>query len=378
MSLSGVLTPESPNLTSELGTDYVFNYNPRTTLAKWRAALAKVRLGTSDAKIMCCGDSTTFGKGSAADATTGTAGSYPRRLAQILNLNTLNPSFLGLAVTNTASSPDSRWAMGAGWSRYSGVGIGNISFYKTLSSAGDLVFTPTVASGPTITTDSFEIYVLHYSSQGTATITATGGTPVNVPSGLSASIVKYTAAPLARLSTNAVTITKTGAGNCWVLGIEPIDTTIKSVRVANAGVSSTQLVGSWDQSGNVYDSSDCIVAYAPDLTIISLGINDATAGTVTAAAYSTALQILITAAKTSGDVLLMSPYPSTGASILAFESAYGDVMRSLAITNNCIYFDLFNYFGATNPGTPFDSGDSVHPSSSGYYDIAQAISRYLI
>lgn len=95
-----------------------------------------------------------------------------------------------------------------------------------------------------------------------------------------------------------------------------------------------------------YTSLTSIKAYAPNLTIVMLGINDAQSSEAVST-YSTNIQTLITTAKLSGDVIIMSPVPSDPSltTTVAFEAAYTSTLQGFAASNNIVFMDLFHRFG---------------------------------
>ena len=73
---------------------------PPGNLKKWRNALTRVRTGAGNARVLCLGDSTTFGAYSNGGADTGdlTTNSYPALLAGLFNsagINAHRNSFMG-------------------------------------------------------------------------------------------------------------------------------------------------------------------------------------------------------------------------------------------------------------------------------------------
>ena len=119
-----------------------------------------------------------------------------------------------------------------------------------------------------------------------------------------------------------------------------------------------------------------IATAAPHLTDIMLGTNDYPAPTKTPIATFTAnIQALITAAKASGDVRLLTPMPSSTS--FAHLSDQADVMNALiglASTNSIPLINLTTRFVdyTTLAANGFAAGDGVHPNNAGRTDIARS------
>jgi hypothetical protein len=113
--------------------------------------------------------------------------------------------------------------------------------------------------------------------------------------------------------------------------------------------------------------------YAPDLTIIGTGINDARYS-YTVPTWTADTQALITAAKLSGDVILKTVIPSQDSTVSALEAQYAAAAQTLAATNGCGVVDINARFGDwfTADAAGYMS-DTLHSTGFGYCDIAQAM-----
>ena len=334
-------------------------------LPKYRLALGKTRAGVSDTKVLVIGDSTTAGFGAAT-----TDGAYPARVAGILNAQV--PSAPGLALPISLGT-DARWTRGAGWAAPTqNIGFAANSCLTATAPTGNLVFAPGAGAG---TFDSFDVYyTMAGAVAGTLTITATGGTPANIPLGGAFAVFKATVTAAVASNTNTVTISVSTGGNTSILGIEPFLSTAKKVRFGNAGVSGSNATIGWINNDFPISSLASITAYAPDLTIIMLGINDA-GNSYPATTLSSAISTLITTAKASGDVILMTPVPSQNAPYTTFEALYVTAYKTLANANSVPLIELNGRWGAA-----YQSGamtDSLHPNDYGYADMASAVASLL-
>jgi lysophospholipase L1-like esterase len=336
-------------------------------LIKFRTALAGTINGVSNTKILFIGDSTTWGSKSLAVAGIPPNGSYPYRSIAALNAiqfgGTSSAVTQGLITPPTNGTTDTRWAPGTWAIPGSGLGFGGNSGYKNVDATA-LVITPGSLA------NTYTVYVAAAGGVGTGgfTVQATGGSLTTV---LTAAIAAdgYTAvtvSALAASTSNTVTITPTSAAN-WsvdVYAILPSLSTQKSVFISNAGIPSTTS-GNWaTNTYSVASGSPAAIKFdAPNLCIISLGINDAGAS-VAPATLSANLQIIITACLVSGDVILTDLIPSS--SSVSAEVSYIPVIQALAAANNIPYLSMWGRFGGTFQSSIM--ADTVHPNDLGYVD----------
>lgn len=339
-------------------------------LRGWRKGLARVRSGGGDAKILCLGDSTTAGVGVAASTNQGDSRSYPYCLAATLNGRI--PAIAGLGIPGHVANLDSRWVRGTGWTN-DVIGAGANSGYKYTSGGGALTFTPGVLA------DSYDVYFISTPGGGTGSAVATGGTPVAINYNQANLVRKVTVAAASASTSNTVSIT--GAGLGFIVGIEPFLATQKQVRVGNAGCGSSTTTQWASNPGGIvaWGSVGLITSYAPDLTVISMGLNEATAANTTL--YTTNLQTLITAAQLSGDVLLMPPIPNAASMPSATVAKSAGVA---AFTATCRAFGL-PYAALDDRWVSGDQAnadgymwDYQHPDEAGYADIAQMLANILL
>lgn len=158
-----------------------------------------------------------------------------------------------------------------------------------------------------------------------------------------------------------------------IIGVEPWSSVTPAILVGNAGQGTTTAASWADTTAAGHDSAACIAKYAPDLTIIDLGINDAVASTPTAAFMASLATVAAAAA--SGDVIYKTMTPSSANT--GFEAGYVSAQRASGVP--CI--DTFTRWGgaggyaALNPlGFYFDT---FHPSQAGYDDQACGVASVL-
>jgi lysophospholipase L1-like esterase len=365
----------NPNFTGTPTVDGVLLNPNATPFPYWRRALAKVLLGQSDAKILCWGDSTTVGYVAPANTyPTSAIESYPADVASILN-SRVATSFIGLGIPSSGtSSTDARWSLGTGWAADLGAGIGWSSnqLYKGVSATGALTYTPGVKSG---VVDRFDVYYIANGTNTTFTITATGGSAISVVTGTQNGIFKATCSAGSAADTNSVSITMT-TGTVRIVGVEPYSSTTRRIRVGNAGVSGA--VGTTAANTAVYATVEHVKAYAPDLTIVSFGLNDASTPK-TAAEFEAAMRVWVDTAKLSGDVILMSPPPpQVGGNLDAGLALYRPIYAKVAAEKKVGFVDLGKRWVSRESLAPLGYySDTLHPSRIGYNDIAQAVTNLI-
>lgn len=364
-------------------------YLPQTTalqngfalkLPKWRAALAKVRNGQSNAKLLCLGDSTTLGSGSTGVvgyAASGYLKNIPSKLANALNavgIPANNNGVFGsgnIATLAALTTFDPRWSGPASWAptdltdslcRYV---LRNNTALTTLS------FTPAEQ------VDTFEVF---YSKSPLA-----AGFDLSINAGAATNYDNYNASPVTAiatitdtLGTNTLNITRTtsgvnATGSVYILGVRAYNSAVKTVEVIRAGCSGAKVqdyilqTNPWNARNMLKDSLQ------PDLTLICLGINDWVAQT-NLTTWKTNLNSIITSAKETGDVIIVTPVPSADSvRIASVQQTYVDAIIELAETNGILCVDLWNRFGsytvANNNGYYTDTS---HPNGAGYQDCVAA------
>jgi lysophospholipase L1-like esterase len=344
----------------------------------WHRAKAQVRAGVRDRKLALLGDSIIYGYGSSL-AGVGAA----IHLANILGNNGI-PSALGMSVPNIPSGlgTDARWGVGTGWTQGVDTGLGwggaNPSYSSTGAGAGTLFFIP----GNDTLYDSFDIYYVNDPAYGSFQVGATGGSLTTITCSGTAGVGKTTITAGSASSINAVGFGTVTTG-CTILGVEPWLSTQPKLRIATLGAEGTT-AASWilPSSPTGFGPLNCITAYAPDVTIISLGTNDATFSTSVATFLSNLLTLASTCAAT-GDVFIMSSVPSNQSNTGApNEIFYAAALPAFCATHGYGYIPLQESWGSAaayallNPlGYYFDT---VHPTDTGYADYADFIAISLM
>lgn len=365
-----IVIPPSPSFLPN-----VYNYSPQN-LKKWRAAIAGVKAGVANARILCIGDSTTFGTGAnGAGSGNWRAQCYPTRLAGLLNAAGVNAewnSFFGGGRNTTDQlSFDSRIVVGSVWSVPSTADTTMFGGYMMNAQAN----TNALSFTPTVPVDTFVVYYPQLPS-GTRgfNIQIDSGTPTSV-NPVNALNQMTSATITASLGTHTLNITQI-AGSIYIAGIDAYDSSKKWISVMNAGWRGSTSVN-WNDTTNPYGpvATQTFTTVAPTLTIINLAINDWNAPT-SLATYKTNIQAIITAALTTGDVILVAPNPSdvTAYASLATQASYVAVLYQLAAANNLILIDIFNRWGSYASSNSLGINyDGLHPNGAGYADLTRLI-----
>lgn len=337
-----------------------------STLATWRKALSKVRIGTGDAKVLVAGDSTSVGVGAGEAATK----SWPALLKSLLNSYYV-PASLGLNVLSGSGTTDTRWTLGTGWSLSTNYGFAQQVINGASGAAGNLTFAPGYAC------DTADIYFVRATGSGigTGSVSTDGGSATTLPGNVANSVGKVTVSLGSLASNHVMTFTGPSGGVMYLIGIDCYDSTTRRVRLGISGVSGTT-TAQWARSSQPFETIGCIGAYAPDLTICMLGINDSVSGSpVSQATYITNMTAVINAAKASGDVIIATIIPSSSsARDLTAQASYTAAAYTLADSLNCGVVDInARYVDYTTALAAGYMNDTVHCKDFGYSDIAQAI-----
>ncbi len=361
------------NLTGNVTGNLTGTASTGPQLPNWRLALAKVRDGVADAKILFIGDSTTYGMSDTLCTTNVWPGSYPARVWNILaSKYTVAPGLTKPPAAVDSPCIDNRWTLGTGWTENAAYGWGGFSSVEGVAGSGNLVFAPNNGA----TYDSFDVYyTTSTSGLGTLTITATGGSPV-VQSTIHSSPIGFqhvTVTAASAATNNTVTIT-TSVNPVFVDAIEPWLSTVRTVRIGSMGVSGSTS-SNWANGFSGYLPSVAIANYAPNLTVINLGINDGYSS-VPAATVTANLSNIVTAAQASGDVILVMPNPVSQTPTVTSEALYYPAIQNLANTLNVPLIDIYGRWGQTWQTNLM--ANSLHPNDYGYWDIAEAITSLLL
>lgn len=355
----------------------------------WRAALAKVKQGTGNARLCAVGDSTTAGF-FANGPSTGNSNvfSYPTQLANILQTS------YGIKAQSQAvfeggqelpGGNDPRIVVGSSWSLVTTLGgIPNATSQAT-TSTNALSFTPSSS------VDTFRILYVTETTEGTGSVNIDGGTSTGF-TGTGAAGVGVLTVTAGSVGTHTLNIFEV-SGSVHIIGFEAYDSTQSQIIIENIGAPGVK-ASDLAKNTNPYNAGTAAMYIAIGCDIVNLndGINDWGTG-VSVATYTSNMQIVITAIKTAGsDTMLESPNhsdPTTGIASEATQSTFVEALRglSLANSNNNLpsvplpFDDTWNRwqtFAISNAlglygdpsGTP-----SEHPGTVGYREKADQIAH---
>lgn len=116
-------------------------------------------------------------------------------------------------------------------------------------------------------------------------------------------------------------------------------------------------------TGGNFEARSFLAYVAPAVTVINLGLNDLAQG-IPAATITANLQLIITTAKVSGDVLLMFPQPAAAPfnnNVTAVHAA----VKQLAVDNGIAFFSLFEFEGGVFTASDMQDAN-VHPKAATY------------
>jgi lysophospholipase L1-like esterase len=363
-------------------------------LHRWMLARADAVSKRGTHRVLCLGTSITTGRGSTGltgDTTNLVIGAYPTFLADILALNGI-PATSGcicgdhaLANTSAINQADPRITPNAGWIVKSPGGeacIGGLALQAPPPVVTSLNFTPPRPF------DTIVIGYLASPSAGTFTVNVDGTSTIATINTVATYGHATTAEISCTLGTHSINIARNGTGaDIYIEWVIAYNKSIREIAIMNAGIaggltSNDNTLG-WTQT-NAAGRLESITNFAPDLTIIELGINDCAAG-VTAATFTTNMQTLIDTVSPYSDIILVIWCPNLPAtSPEATQVLYRNAIKQLAATNNLPVIDMptrwtsnANMSLAYASGTPGDH-QSVHLTATGYYDMARAIANTLL
>ena len=357
---------------------------------KWRAAVNAVKAGTAPAKILCIGDSTTYGTAASMAEGWSNQNSWPSRLAEYLDRH-VAAAERGLAIPPSdgssvpARTEDTRWTLGAGWSRYTtdiGVGLGgkNSTYWAPSPGAGYLDF-----KDPYIVADRFDVYYLATTSAAFGSFRAVvggGGTPVDVVAGGQSAqeVRKVTVTAPTRAANQLFRVRNSGAsGAIYIIGVEPWDSTRPRIRVGNAGSSGSTTTG-WvapqPSVGDAWNVFSFLKAFKPDLTIIDLGINDANpASPLAVATFLANMKRLADAAAAEGSAVLFKTMIPSGGERYGREAEYVEALKG--ITPRRAVLDVFNHYSYERNVARGWMNDSAHGNDGLYADEGDRVAEFL-
>ncbi len=349
--------------------------NRPASAASWNAAAAQVRSGATRKRVLCIGDSVTFGfGGGSGDATTGArVASVPARLAAKMTASGLpasNESFFAGSDLSAITVPvmlayDPRIAAATGWA-FNTVNptAGGYSWINT-SSVGALSFTPSTA------VDTFVVFYYTEPGSGDFTLDIDGAGQTAHSQNVAKSYAALT--KTAALGTHTINIKRT-AGSVRIAGVLAYNSAAKAVDVINMGWCGAT-ASNWNDATDPWSPLNAIGVLAPDLTIITLGINDWSVSNVTA--YKAGLNALITKARLTGDVVLCAPNQTNNSDDVT-KASFVAALREVAEAADVRLIDHYEaqgtYAALNGAGKMFDT---LHPKAVVYDSEATMLASML-
>jgi len=330
--------------------------------------LAKGRAG-EETPVLVLGDSIPFGFGSRTTdglmRMNGVGPQFARALSGI-GVKASAQGFIGNGLLHGATTEsalyDTRIAGATPWR--SGVdSLGGRTFFAQFSVPDPL---PSFTPSEPVTT--IEIYWRRAAGGGTFSWAIDGGAATNVSTNGTAGLQKTTISGLT-LGSHTVALASV-SGDVRIYGFDGFDSSkvgLKFINSANNG----GVLSDYTANTNDYDPRRVITDLAPSATIIGIGANHWNAS-LSLATFQADLQTLITHCQAFGPVMLISdpgtdPVASGYGVSLVTQKTYVDAMAALAISNDCVMFDVWTLFGGlTNTFGARYLADGIHPSQMGH------------
>jgi lysophospholipase L1-like esterase len=173
-------------------------------------------------------------------------------------------------------------------------------------------------------------------------------------------------------------------GPVFVGGFGAYNSAQKSVNITNVGWPSGS-TAQMTQNGTGFAPLAALSSLAPTLTIIDVGIVDWFLGT-SVSTFQANLTTLVTAAKVSGDVILLAPNPSQPSVTCdgstnpsqATQQLYINAIYAVAASQNVPVVDEYNSIGSwANANAVGGMEDCLHPNSVIYYDMAYRAAHFM-
>lgn len=333
------------------------------------AAVAQARAGLGVARAFFVGDSATRGVNAVIAGTDCAAQSYPWQLAALLEA--------GLGVT---CRPNQSFLGSGGMSSFSWGDARVTTDMTTLSGAVGAFFRAPVVPGtwdfnPGFSWTHCDIY---FTTTTTLRFTYTVGVGAPVEPSISGALapVKFSfskAAGSEALSLDWV------AGDFRLVGVHLYNTNDPCIQIHNVGVAGSTAATNISTAAGT-GGAHWPAMFTPHLAVIDFGLNDYVTNVVPET-FAANVQTNIDHWRAAGaDVILKTFTPRNSAGTYP-QSEYAAIMRSLARNNNLLLVDVFASpewpdYATANANGLFSDG--VHPSTSGYADIAGKVAATIL
>lgn len=354
-----------------------FNFT-RAQFATWRTAVARVQGGSGRGKILCIGDSTTWGEGGGlSDAANN------RKSAKLYCW----PTVFAAQLASLGIPANSENLFGSG-SNTGVVSIGDLqNYYKpgfnpanawgisgsTTAGGGlflDSADTNLLTYQPAINVDTFKLFDITTPTAGGINYNIDGGSNTLL-SQSPANAFRTTQIAAGSPGTHTLNVAR-ASGNGFLAGVQAWNSAVPQFDVLNIGRGSA-VAADVALTTNPWSSLSAITALAAsaDLILIDLTINDAAANTAVAA-YKASIQAIINVAVASGaTVMLVTGNPTDPATDNAvIQQNFRQYYKDLAVLNNLPMVDqwvLYTSWAAMNARS--FTFNARHPNMAGYADF---------
>jgi lysophospholipase L1-like esterase len=340
---------------------------PAGGVPNFLAAIAAVRAGTGNARIIFSGDSTTRGYNAAIAGGAIFAQAYPTVLAPLLEAARgldcrADQGFIGSGNMGPYAWGDSR--ISTTMTHLTG-GVGG--FFRGLA-VSSITFTPGYSW------DTVDIYYVRTSTIGFSYQIGAGGVVFPTVSGLpqpAPAMISVSKAPGSETLTLAWS-----AGDFRLAGVHFYNAADRLVQFFNAGVAGAQISNITTSTAGTGGLS-WIPFWNGDLAIMDFGLNDFFVSKPIAT-FKSEFQTAINAFRASGcDVILKTPVPTSIAGTPP-QTDYIQAVRDLAAANRAPLIDGYAAWGSWAAANALGYySDATHPSALGYANIASLVSAAL-
>lgn len=358
----------------------IFNYDP-AYLARAKSAFNSTMAGDSRTRVVCAGPSTCQGAGA------GNSGLFNVNGARARSW----PTFTGKSLTafGMPARSDSFWGMSS-----FGTGAAYTGYDPRVTAANWVPNIATIGSGffespnsittplrftPTGTWDRADIYYAQYPSAGVATTNIDGVTNTGINAAAGANALLKMTLNAASLGTHYVEVARASGGPVDVLGIDCYSSAVPDVAVWNVGFGGATSA-QFASANNVWDAIPALKFLAPHLTVVEIGINDWRDAGVGVEVFRANMTTFIDAAKISGDVIIVAPFPSkTDRASVAQQAAYIQVLFDLAVSKSCVLINMTRRMGSwAAANARGDYFDELHPNVRPYANLGGLITGLVV
>lgn len=375
--------PVTGRISLSAGGSFVYGRNLQYPMRYWQRAVARVKAGKANATIACIGDSITAG--SMADGvnpwTANKPLSYPSALASVLSGSYGISTCTGSVISDNSTTPhagtvpqyDPRVTFGANWGASGAASTAGGQMIYSVSSALGTLAAETFTFTPIASFDTVEVFWFRNTTTSTFTIDC-GGAVLATCAGGSPSVQKTVVTKTAGIGPINIIRTVAAGSVAAIVGINTYLSTTKTANVLNMGASAATTTV-WNSVAGVYAPLNVLPQYAPDLSVICLGINDAILNASTATIIAN-LSAIITVAQTTGDVVLVVPNAvDTSITSTINQANMQSAIYQVSATYGINVVDINQrWSGYTTSNTlGYMSSDKTHPVQIGYQDIANIV-----